>query len=294
MAPHPERVTVTEHHDVYPGIDLKTRLKDAAKGKIIYITGASRGIGEATVHAFAEAGASGLFVTARSADALTAVAESARRIAPSIVVEACTVDATDEQAVSQSVRKCIEKFGRIDVVIANAGYLEKRARTGEIDPREWWKTMDISLRGTFNVIHHSINHLVATKGYAIMLSSVAAQHRSRGASAYQTSKHAINRLAEFVDVEYGSQGVKVFAVHPGNIATALASNEPAIAAYLIDKIEIASHTMVRLTSGSENWLSGRYISCNWDLDELAKRRKEIEGGDLLKNRLDIGSLAGPL
>lgn len=294
MAPHPEQPSVTVHHDVYPGIDLDGRLKDAAKGKVVYITGASRGIGEATVLAYAKAGASGLFITARSADALTSVAESASKLAPSALVEPYAVDVTDEKAVGESVKKCLEKFGRIDIVIANAGYLEKWVKIGDIDPDEWWKSMTVSIRGTFNVIHHTIKHLVATKGYAILLSSVGAQNRRPGASGYQTAKHALNRFAEFIDVEYGSEGVKVFAIHPGGILTVLAANEPSLIPLLNDKVEIASNTMVRLTSGSEDWLSGRYVSCNWDLDELAKRRQEIEEGDLLKNRLDVGGLANPL
>ncbi|EPQ51407.1 oxidoreductase [Gloeophyllum trabeum ATCC 11539] len=294
MAPHPEFPAITVYKDVYPGIDLDTRLKDAAKGKVVYITGASRGVGESTVYAYAKAGASGLFITARSANVLASVAESARKISTSVAVEPYGLDITDEKAVGESVKKCIEKFGRIDIVISNAGYMEKWKKIGEANPDEWWKTMTINIRGTFNVVHHTIKHLVAAKGYAVLLSSFGAQARMLGASGYQTSKHAINRFVEFIQVEYGSDGVKVFSVHPGGIVTELALNEPSIVELLQDKVEVASHSIVRLTSGSEDYLSGRFVSCTWDLDELAKRRKEIEEGDLLKNRLDIGSLTDPL
>ncbi|EPQ51394.1 NADP-dependent dehydrogenase [Gloeophyllum trabeum ATCC 11539] len=296
MAPHPEVPAVTIHKDVYPGIDLSTRLKDAAKGKVVYITGASRGVGEATAYAYAQAGARGLFLTARSADALVSVAEATRKhsVSGSVIVEPYALDITDEKAVGESVKTCLDRFGRIDIVVANAGYLEKRLRVGEQDPDEWWKTMTVNIRGTFNVVHHTINHLVATKGYVVLVSSLGAQARIPGRSGYQTSKHAMNRLAEFIQVEYGAAGVKVFSAHPGGIVTVLASSEPSLAPLLHDKVEIASHSIVRLTSGTEDYLSGRFVSCTWDLDELAMRRKEIEEDDLLKNRLDIGSLAEAL
>ncbi|KZT24264.1 short-chain dehydrogenase/reductase SDR [Neolentinus lepideus HHB14362 ss-1] len=294
MPAHSENPSITLHHDVYPGIDINTRLKDAAKGKVVYITGASRGIGESTVYAYAKAGASGIFITARSISDLKTVAETAKKTSSSVVVEPYAVDVTDDKQVGESVKKCIEKFGRIDVVVANAGYLEKWTKIGDSDPDGWWKSVSVSVRGSFNVIHHTIKYLVETKGYAILLSSAGAQARYLGASGYQSAKHQLNRFAEFIQVEYGSEGVKVFAIHPGGVLTKLAANEPSIVPLLKDKVELASHTMVRLTSGSEDYLSGRYVSCNWDLDELVKRRKEIEEGDLLKNRLDIGSLADAL
>ncbi|KZT24260.1 NAD(P)-binding protein [Neolentinus lepideus HHB14362 ss-1] len=303
---HAEDLGITHHHDVYFGIDINGRLKDAAKGKVIYITGASRGIGAATALAYAQAGAKSLFLTStsRSAADLRAVGDSVKAGVPGVEVEVYAVDVNDEKRVKESVEKCIEKFGKIDVVIANAGYLEKWQNIGDIDPAEWWKSMEVSLRGTFNVVHHSIHSLVETKGYAILLSSVAAQLRGPGSSAYSIAKHALNRFAEFIDSnhrllernangsipEYGSQGVKVFSVHPGGVITVLSSNEPKLPEHLKDKVELSSHSMVRLTSGSEDWLTGRYVSCQWDLDELETKRKEIEEGDLLKNRLDIGIL----
>ncbi|TFK50158.1 short-chain dehydrogenase/reductase SDR [Heliocybe sulcata] len=294
MPAHAEDIAVTHYRDVYPGIDIATRLKDAAKDKVIYITGASRGIGESTVYAYAKAGASGIFITARSVADLETVAANAKKISPTVEVVPCAVDVTDAKQVGESVRKCVDKFGRIDVAISNAGYLGRRAKIGDSDPDDWWMAVTVSVRGAFNVIHHSIKHLVQTKGYAILVSSAGAQIRHPTASGYQSAKHQLNRFAEFIQVEYGSEGVKVFSIHPGRVPTKLAMSEPSIIPYLTDKAELAAHAMVRLTSGSEDYLSGRYVSVDWDLDELAKRRKEIEEDDLLKNRLDVGSLANAL
>ncbi|KDQ53603.1 hypothetical protein JAAARDRAFT_209947 [Jaapia argillacea MUCL 33604] len=241
MPARAEDPKITLHSDVYPGIDINGRLKGAADGKVVYIAGASRGIGAATAHAYALAGCKGLFLTGRSLDTLASVSASIRTSLPGnvgekLVIETDAVDITDLNAVGESVKRCVQKFGRIDVVIANAGYMEAWTKITECDPIGWWKIWE-------------------------------------------------------VNIEYGEQGIKVFSIHPGGIVTELARQEPKVLPFLHDKVELASHTMVRLSSGSEDWLSGRFISCNWDLDELAKRRTEIEEGDLLKNRLDVGVLA---
>ncbi|KDQ53607.1 hypothetical protein JAAARDRAFT_39294 [Jaapia argillacea MUCL 33604] len=296
MPAKPEQPTITQHHDVYPGIDIGGRLKGAAQGKIVYIAGASRGIGASTAQAYALAGCSGLFITGRSLDSLASVASSVlsslpESLAKGLSIETDAVDVTDREAVGESVKRCIEKFGRIDILVANAGYMEAWSNIADCDPVGWWKIWEVNIGGVFNLIHHAVVSLVKSKGHIILLSSVGAQNRRPGASAYQSSKHALNRFAEFIDLEYGGQGVKVFSVHPGGIVTQLSSVEPKILPFLNDKVELASHTIVRLSSGSEDWLSGRYISSNWDLDELAQRRREIEEDDLLKNRLDVGCLA---
>ncbi|KDQ53608.1 hypothetical protein JAAARDRAFT_197408 [Jaapia argillacea MUCL 33604] len=295
MPARPEQPNVTLHHDVYPGIDIGGRLKGVARGKIVYITGASRGIGASTAHAFALAGCSGLFITGRSLDSLASVASSVRSslpedLAKGLSIETDAVDVTNREAVGESVKRCVEKFGRIDILVANAGYVEPFSNIADCDPLGWWKIWEVNIGGVFNLVHHAAASLVKSNGHIILVSSVGAQKRSPGASAYQSSKHALNRFAEFVHLEYGGQGVKVFSLHPGAIVTELSSVEPSVRPNLIDKVELASHTMVRLSSGSEDWLSGRYVSSNWDLDELAQKRREIEEDDLLKNRLDVGSL----
>ncbi|EPQ55821.1 hypothetical protein GLOTRDRAFT_8683, partial [Gloeophyllum trabeum ATCC 11539] len=205
-------------------------------------------------------------------DALLAVAEPVGVLAPSAAVEQYAVDVTDGEAVSESVKKCIEKFGRIDVVIANAGSMEKWARLADADPTEWWTSM-VSLHLHSQLWVRSVLKLT----HAILRSSLLAQHRDLGASAYQISKHALIRLAEFIDVG------ELIRIQTDQL-TAMGNNVPSITPFLVDtSTELASHLLVRLSSGSEDWLSGRFLSANRDLDELATRRKEE--GDLLKSRL---------
>jgi len=122
--------------------------------------------------------------------------------------------------------------------------------------------------------------------HLILISSVGARFVTSTASDYQTSKHAINRLCEFVEVDHGKDGVKCFAIHPGGVPTALAKNMPeALHANLTDEPDLSAEFAVWLCSGKADWAKGRYLSCNWDVDELMQLKDQIIQDDLLVNRL---------
>jgi NAD(P)-dependent dehydrogenase (short-subunit alcohol dehydrogenase family) len=289
-------LSFTTHHAPYPAINPGSVLKGSASGKVIFLSGASQGIGQATAVAFAQAGASAIYVTARSAKALDETRSKVLMANPDTKCEYSICDVTDEQQVKSAVADCIKKFGYIDVADANAGYLDKWTKIGESDPDSWWRSWEVNIRGTYHVIRHTMQHLIDSAkrhavdgrsgGHLILISSVGAQLLTPGASDYQTSKHAINRLCEFVDVDHGDDGIKCFAVHPGGVATALGKNMPnEMHAYLVDSPALAAGFIVWLCSGAADWAKGRYLSANWDADELCQRKNQILKHDLLVNRL---------
>ena len=107
-----------------------------------------------------------------------------------------------------------------------------------------------------------------------------------GASDYQTSKHAINRLCEFVQTDHEDDGIKCFAIHPGGVATELGRAMPeTLHAHLVDEPELAAGFAVWLCSGRADWARGRYLSATWDVGELTALKDRILGDDLLVNRL---------
>ncbi|MGB0497004.1 MAG: SDR family NAD(P)-dependent oxidoreductase [Rubricella sp.] len=107
-----------------------------------------------------------------------------------------------------------------------------------------------------------------------------------GASDYQTAKHAINRLCEFVQSDHAEDGIKCFAIHPGGVATELGYAMPEqLHEYLIDSPDLAACYVVWLSSGAADWAKGRYLSATWDVEELAALEGEILRDDLLINRL---------
>jgi NAD(P)-dependent dehydrogenase (short-subunit alcohol dehydrogenase family) len=192
----------------------------------------------------------------------------------------------------------VERFGGIDVADANAGYLDKWAKIGESDPKSWWYAWEVHIKGAYHVIRFSMPYLIesakrwaakgSSGGHLILLSSIGAQLLFPTASDYQTSKHAINRLCEFVNVDHGQDGIKCFAIHPGGVATELGLNMPEDRhAYLIDSPELAAGFIVWLASGQADWATGRYLSAKWDVEELTALKEETLRDDLLVNRLRV-------
>jgi len=284
------------HHSPYPAIDPKTTLKGSAAGKTVFLSGASRGIGQATAIAFAQAGAKAVYITARSEKALEETKAEITAANPETQCAYGVCDVTDAGQVQAAVEDCAGKFGGIDVVDANAGYLDKWSKIGESDISSWWRSWEVNLKGTYYVVRYAIPHLIesarrhaaqgSTGGHLILISSIGAQLLMPGASDYQTSKHAINRLCEFINVDHGEDGIKCFAIHPGGVPTTLAKNMPeAIHSSLVDKPELAAGFIIWLCSGKADWAKGRYLSSNWDVDELLRIKDQILKDDLLVNRL---------
>lgn len=291
-----QSLSLTERHARYGAIDPASALRGSASGKVVFITGGSRGIGQATAVAFAEAGARAIYLTARSEQVLEQTRDLIRQANAETQCAFSTCDVTSAAQVEAAVSACVERFGGIDVAAASAGYLDRWAKIGESDPESWWRTWEVNVRGVYHLIRFSVPHLIesarrwgaegSSGGHLILVSSIGAQGLVPTASDYQTSKHAINRLCEFVNVDHGQDGIKCFAIHPGGVATDLGRNMPAaMHAYLTDSSELAAGFMVWLASGKADWATGRYLSANWDVEELAALKDEILRDDLLVNRL---------
>jgi NAD(P)-dependent dehydrogenase (short-subunit alcohol dehydrogenase family) len=295
---------LTAHHDQYDAIDPKSALKDSASGKVVFIAGASRGIGQATAVAFAEAGARAVYLTARSESALEETRALVGQANPETQCAISVCDVTSAAQVEAAVKDCVVQFGGIDVVDANAGYLGPWVKIGESDPEGWWRNWEVNVKGAYHVIRFTLPHLIdsakrcATEGssegsskgpsggHLILLSSIGAQLVMPGASDYQTAKHAINRLCEFVQSDHGEDGIKCFAIHPGGVSTELGLNMPEhMHEYLVDDPALAAGFAVWLCSGKADWAKGRYLSATWDVGELSALKDEILRDDLLVNRL---------
>jgi len=289
-------LSFTMHHSPYPAIDPETMLKGSASGKVIFLSGASQGIGRAISVAFAQAGAESIFITARSEKGLKETKAKIKEANSKTQCAYLVCDVTDAGQVKTAVEDCVNKFGGIDIADTNAGYLDNWRKIGESDISSWWRSWEVNLKGTYYVVRYAIPHLIesarkhsakgTTGGYLILISSIGAQLLIPGASDYQISKHAINRLCEFINVDHGEDGIKCFAIHPGGVPTKLAMNMPKMVhSSLIDKPELAAGFIVWLCSGKADWARGRYLSSNWDVDELLKMKEQIINNDLLVNRL---------
>ncbi|KAI0296091.1 NAD-P-binding protein [Multifurca ochricompacta] len=284
-----ENLPVTHHHDVYPAISPEPLFAaQTYRGKVVLITGASRGIGAETATAYARAGAS-VAVVARWKGTLDESAAAIRSAVSEAQVLAVPADVRDAKAVHDAVQATLSRFGQIDIVIANAGTATKLSGTLDSkDPDDWWNTFEVNIRGVYNTFRASVMPLKTSKGYFIAISSVGAQLRVPGASDYCISKHAVNRLVEYIAIEHPS--IKTFSLHPGEIYTQLQKDTRDVddRSVKYDSPLLPAATMLYLTSGRVDWLNGRYLSANWDLEVIEKEMKEIivtKGG--LVNKLCI-------
>ncbi|KAI9444544.1 NAD-P-binding protein [Lactarius indigo] len=284
-----EELPVTRRSDVYPTIDPnEAYAKQAYRGKVVFITGASRGIGQETAITYAKAGAS-VIIVGRSQESLDKTAAAIRAAVSEGNVLAYPADVRDPKAMEAAVQATLEQFGRLDVLIANAGALSNvNQKLGDKDPERWWNTFEVNVRGVYNTVRASLSALEKTSGRIVVVSSSLAQLRYLLASDYATSKHAINRLVEFIALEYPK--LTVFALHPGSVKTQMAeeANDGYPEGMVFDAVQLPAATMLYLTSGRLDWLNGKYLAANWDIAEIERDWKEkVRVGNALVSKLAI-------
>ncbi|KAA1467247.1 NAD-P-binding protein [Dentipellis sp. KUC8613] len=260
----------TERHDVYPEIDPEPQFAAKThKGKVVLITGSSRGIGEDLAIFYAKAGAS-LILAARTQKALDSVKAEILRQMPSAEVLTVPTDVVDLAQVEAAVKAGIERFGKLDIVIANAGKADQFNQSmTDKDPVDWWNILEVNVRGVYNVAHFTLPYLSKVDGYFLVTASVGGFIRMLNGSAYNVSKAAVNAFVEFVALEFPN--VKVFAMHPGVIETEMTQKTTFVPE---DSVHLASATYLYLTAGKADWLSGRFVSATWDLGELQRDWKD--------------------
>ncbi|MFK3982387.1 SDR family NAD(P)-dependent oxidoreductase [Micromonospora sp. NPDC050397] len=181
--------------------------------KIWYVTGASRGLGRAVVEAALRAGER-VFATARKPEAL---GELVTRYPDALRTAA--VDVTDLPAVTASIARALDAFGRIDIVVNNAGYANLSA-IEDTDPNDFRAQVDTNLFGVVNVAQAVLPTLRAQgAGRIINISSLGGLVGTVGLGAYQAAKWAVNGFTEVLAQEVRPLGIKVTAIEPGGIQT---------------------------------------------------------------------------
>jgi NAD(P)-dependent dehydrogenase (short-subunit alcohol dehydrogenase family) len=171
------------------------------EGRAALVTGGGTGIGAATARRFVAEGAS-VVITGRRRAPLEAVARETGAVA-------VAGDVADPRHVREAVSTAVERYGRLDVVVNNAG-------TGGAD---WERVLDVNLTGARRVCEAALPHLVEQRGSVVNVSSVSAFHPHAGGTAYTVSKAGLVMLTKQLALEYGRQGVRANAVCPGWVRT---------------------------------------------------------------------------
>lgn len=184
-------------------------------GKVVLITGASSGIGAATARALARCGCR-LTLAARSADKLTALAQE---LGPDAL--AVPTDVTQSADAAHVVAQTLERFGRIDVLFANAGIFLRGAIT-ESGPDDWARLLDVNIVGVLRGIHAVLPPLTAQgSGDILVTSSISGFVDISGEPIYSASKHAVQGLVHTLRRQVAPAGVRVMSLAPGMVANEL-------------------------------------------------------------------------
>jgi 3-oxoacyl-[acyl-carrier protein] reductase len=186
------------------------------KGKVVFITGGSKGIGRHTAYRFGKAGAK-VIINARGLEALERTASEFR--ADGIDIDYYRCDVSVEDNVKSTVSEIIEKDGRIDVLINNAGVgLNKPVE--EVTAEEYDLTMDVNMRGVFLMTKYIVPHMKKRKqGFIINVSSGEGVTASENASIYGASKFAVRGFTEAVATELRPYNIRVSIIYPGAVNT---------------------------------------------------------------------------
>ncbi|KAI3332242.1 NAD(P)-binding protein [Xylariaceae sp. AK1471] len=287
--------TSVVHNDTYPAIDpAKADLTD----KAVFISGATKGLGKSISVSFAKAGASMIAIGARSnlGETAQAIREAAASVGkPEPKVLELKLDVTSQESVNAAAAEIKKAFGRIDIVVNNAGLLSGQGLIAETDPDAWWNTMAVNVKGPYLMMRALVPLMLEAGGLKtfVTVSSVGAHCRTPRASGYQTSKLAVLRLTEFLNAEYSDKGILAFSIHPGNALTDMTSGPDGtkmpkeLAPIFVDTPELAGDSVVYLTAKRRDWLGGRYVNVTWDLPELMGMEDEIVKGDKLKVQLVV-------
>jgi len=187
------------------------------KGKTAIITGASRGIGEAAARHFANEGAH-VVLLARSGAQVEKIAAEIEAEGGAAVGMAC--DVASYQAVQAAVDAGVARFGRVDVLINNAGLIDPIARITESDPEDWSTVVDVNLKGVYHGYRAVLPHMQTQgSGTVINISSGAATGALEGWSHYCATKAAVLSLTKCGHKEMADHGVRVMGLSPGTVAT---------------------------------------------------------------------------
>lgn len=244
-------------------------------GKVAFITGTARGQGRAHAVKLASEGADIIAVDrcanvdtagydmateADLAETVRLVEEQGRSIAASVA------DTRDLDALQKAVDAGVERFGRLDIVIANAGIAASPTMSWDLSAEAFREMIDINVTGVWLTTKVGIPHILAGNrgGSVVLVSSMAGMRGIPGIVHYSSAKHAVRGMAASIANEVGWAGIRVNSIHPGNVRTTMIDNEPMIRGFRPDLenpvLEDTAPVMAKLNLLPEPWVEVEAIA----------------------------------
>ena len=222
-------------------------LNNNIEGKVVVITGASSGLGEATARHLSELGAT-VVLGARRTERIQALADELAGKGGKVI--AVATDVIDHAQVQRLVDTAVENFGRIDVIINNAGVMPN-SPLERLRIDEWDKMIDVNIKGVLYGIAAALPHMQKQKsGHIINVSSVAGHKVRAGNAVYAATKHAVRVISEGLRMEVKPYNIRTTVISPGAVATELANSisEPDVAESMkkfVAEIAVPAETFAR-------------------------------------------------
>jgi NAD(P)-dependent dehydrogenase (short-subunit alcohol dehydrogenase family) len=213
--PIPQGIS-TYHTKPYLAIDI-SRPELSTAGKVVFITGGGSGLGLAFAQHFAAAGSTQIAITGRRLNVLLQAQKLIQDKYPATKVLTLQSDVADHDAMRTAFRNTAEAFGKVDVLVNNAGYLPTYASLGsEMSHEDWWSAFRVNVLGAHNVLSAFLP-VAAQNATVLNLTSAAVNGLLPGGSAYTASKIAAVRVFEHFQVEHSA--LRVVNVAPGVVLT---------------------------------------------------------------------------
>ncbi|WP_209504990.1 MULTISPECIES: SDR family oxidoreductase [unclassified Ruegeria] len=241
------------------------------QGKTVLITGASRGIGAEAGRVFAAAGAN-VALVARNRDQIDALAAE---LGDQAIALAC--DVSDFVQVEQAVATCVDRFGRLDVLVGNAGVIDPIFHLSNADPEAWSKAIDINLKGVFYGMRAALPVMRAAGGGSILtVSSGAASNPVEAWSHYCASKAGAKMLTECLHLEEAQHGIRTMGLSPGTVATDMQRSIKASGINPVSQLDWDAHIPADWPARALLWM------CSKDADEYLGTEISLRLEDIRK------------
>jgi NAD(P)-dependent dehydrogenase (short-subunit alcohol dehydrogenase family) len=271
--------------------------QEVLTGQVAMVTGGGRGLGRSIAQTLAQAGATVALIARSTAQLAETVALVEQKGGQAL---AFPVDVTDQEAVQRTVAEVEQQLGAVDLLINNAGVVTPLGPIWEVDPDEWWRSLDINLRGSFLCARAVLPGMITRRrGRILNMASGAGLNAIAYGSAYVVSKTALIRFTENLAAETREYGISAFAIEPGTSRTAMSeylySSEVGQRwlpwfRRIFDEgrdvpIEWVTQLVLSLASGAADPLSGCTISVHDDLPTLVHQAAEIKQDKLYSLQL---------
>ena len=192
------------------------------ENKVVLLTGASAGIGRDTALLFAKEGAK-VVAVARREERLKEIAEQSKDLAGEIV--AFKADISKQEDIDKMVDFTMDKYGKIDVLVNNAGVMDNFEPVTEVTDEDWNKIISINLTAPMKTLRKVLPIMVKQeKGSIVNISSLGGLFGARAGASYTSSKFALTGLTKNTAYMYMEQGVRCNSIHPGGVETEITDN----------------------------------------------------------------------